>query len=76
MKRHPAIPWVLPFAVFMALLTLNQVLPVRIPEWVRFFICMAAILAASSGGGWAANIGQRVRSSRASRREGIAGLAG
>ena len=47
MKRHPAIPYVLPFGVFMALLMLNRWLPVRIPEWVRFFICMAAILGVS-----------------------------
>jgi len=41
-RRHPAIPWVLPFAVFLALLLLQGLFP--IPAWVRFFVTMAAIV--------------------------------
>ncbi len=43
--RHPAVPYVLPFAVFIALLALNQAVPV--PAAVRFFVSMAAIAAVS-----------------------------
>jgi CAAX prenyl protease-like protein len=45
LSRHPAVPYTLPFGVFIGLLALNQVVPV--PAWLRFFICMAAILAVS-----------------------------
>jgi len=45
MRRHPALPYTLPFGVFIALLTMNQVVPV--PAWLRFFLSMAAILAVS-----------------------------
>jgi uncharacterized protein len=45
LPRHPAIPYVLPFGVFIALLSLNQVVPV--PAWLRFFITIAVILAVS-----------------------------
>jgi CAAX prenyl protease-like protein len=45
MLRHKAVPWILPFAVFMALLALGQV--VAVPVWVRLFISLAAILAVS-----------------------------
>jgi CAAX prenyl protease-like protein len=45
LTRHPALPYTLPFGVFVGLLALNQVVPV--PAWLRFFICMAAILAVS-----------------------------
>jgi CAAX prenyl protease-like protein len=47
MPKHPAIPYVLPFGVFMAMLALNQALPVPVPAWVRFFICMLAIVVVS-----------------------------
>ena len=39
------LPYVLPFAVFIALLALQQVVP--IPQWLRFLLPMAAILAVS-----------------------------
>ena len=45
MLRHPAVPYVVPFAVFIALLGLQQLIPV--PVWVRFVASMAAILAVS-----------------------------
>jgi uncharacterized protein len=45
LPRHPAIPYILPFLVFITLLMLNQAVPV--PAWVRFFVSMAAILAVS-----------------------------
>jgi CAAX prenyl protease-like protein len=43
--RHPAIPYVAPFAVFIALLALNQV--VAIPAAIRLLVSIAAILAVS-----------------------------
>ncbi|HWE52866.1 MAG TPA: CAAX prenyl protease-related protein [Bryobacteraceae bacterium] len=46
MRRHPAIPYVLPFAVFMAMLALQQIVPV--PVWVRLIVSLAAILAVSA----------------------------
>jgi hypothetical protein len=45
LRRHPAIPWVLPFLIFIGLLALQQV--VSIPAWLRFTVSMAAILAVS-----------------------------
>jgi hypothetical protein len=45
LRRHPAVPYILPFAVFIALLGLQQLVPV--PVWVRFVVSMAAILAVS-----------------------------
>ncbi|HWF09583.1 MAG TPA: CAAX prenyl protease-related protein [Bryobacteraceae bacterium] len=45
MRRHPAIPYVLPFGVFIALLALQQF--VAVPVWARFVVSMAAILAVS-----------------------------
>jgi len=46
LRRHPAIPYVLPFAVFMAMLALQQI--VAIPVWVRLIVSLAAILAVSA----------------------------
>ena len=45
LQRHPAIPWVLPFAVFIALLMAQQVMPV--PVWLRLVLPLAAIFAVS-----------------------------
>jgi CAAX prenyl protease-like protein len=45
LRRHPSLPYVLPFGVFMALLALQQVLPV--PAWLRFFLSMAVIFGVS-----------------------------
>lgn len=45
MRRHPAVPYVFPFLIFVALLALQQVVPV--PAWVRFAVSMAAILIVS-----------------------------
>jgi hypothetical protein len=45
LRRHAAVPWVLPFIVFIALLALQHVIP--IPAWVRFAVPMIAILAVS-----------------------------
>lgn len=45
MRRHPAIPYVLPFAVFITLLALQQFIPV--PVWLRLTLSIAAILAVS-----------------------------
>ena len=45
MRRHPAVPYVLPFAVYIALLALQQIFPV--PIWVRFVIPLIAILVLS-----------------------------
>ncbi|MDE3195314.1 MAG: CAAX prenyl protease-related protein [Acidobacteriota bacterium] len=42
MRRHPAIPWVLPFAVFVLLLALQHYVPV--PAALRFALSMAVIL--------------------------------
>ena len=44
-SRHPAIPYALPFLVFIALLALNQAIP--IPAWLRFVVSIAAICAVS-----------------------------
>jgi CAAX prenyl protease-like protein len=43
--RSPAVAWVLPFALFIALLAAQQAVPV--PVWVRFVLPMAAILLVS-----------------------------
>jgi uncharacterized protein len=45
LRRHPAIPYVLPFAVFMAMLAVQQL--IAVPAAVRFAVAMAAILAVS-----------------------------
>jgi uncharacterized protein len=45
LRRHHAVPYVLPFAVFIGLLALQQLVP--IPAWVRFAVSMAAIFAVS-----------------------------
>ena len=45
MLKHPAIPWVLPFAVFIGLLALQQTIPV--PVWARLALSLAAIAAVS-----------------------------
>jgi hypothetical protein len=45
LRRHPAVPYVLPFVVFIGLLALQQILPV--PVWLRFAVSMAAIFAVS-----------------------------
>ena len=42
---HPAVPYVLPFAVFIGLLALQTVVPIPAP--VRFVVSIAAILAVS-----------------------------
>jgi CAAX prenyl protease-like protein len=45
LRRHAAVPWVLPFAIFIALLAIQQAVP--IPPWLRFAASIAAILAVS-----------------------------
>jgi CAAX prenyl protease-like protein len=45
LRQHPAIPYILPFGVFIGLLVLQQVLPVPAP--IRFVLSIAAILAVS-----------------------------
>jgi CAAX prenyl protease-like protein len=45
LSRHPAIPYVLPFAVFFAIVALQSFVPV--PVWVRLVLSLAAILAVS-----------------------------
>ena len=47
MLRHPALPWVLPFGVFIALLALQSAMPV--PVWMRLVLPLTAILAFSRG---------------------------
>lgn len=44
--RHPAVPWILPFAVFIALIALQSVVPV--PIGLRLALPLAAILAVST----------------------------
>lgn len=39
--RNPAIPYVLPFALFIAILAIQNVVPV--PQALRFVLCLAAI---------------------------------
>jgi CAAX prenyl protease-like protein len=46
LRRHPAVPYIFPFAVFMALLALQQV--IAVPVWLRLFVSLAAILAFSA----------------------------
>jgi CAAX prenyl protease-like protein len=43
--KHPALPWVLPFAVFIGLLALQQAAPV--PVWLRLLLPLATIAAVS-----------------------------
>jgi uncharacterized protein len=45
LRRHAAVPWVLPFLIFIGLLVVQQAVPV--PAWLRFTASMAAILAVS-----------------------------
>jgi CAAX protease family protein len=45
LRRHPAIPWILPFVIFIGLLAIQQA--VAVPAWLRFTLSMAAILAVS-----------------------------
>jgi uncharacterized protein len=45
LRRHAALPYVLPFLTFIALLLIQQA--VAIPAWLRFTVSMAAILAVS-----------------------------
>jgi len=45
LRRHPALPYVLPFFVFIGLLALQQLVP--IPVGLRFVISIAVILAVS-----------------------------
>jgi CAAX prenyl protease-like protein len=45
LQRHPAVPYVLPFLIFIALLALQQFVPV--PVWLRFVLPIAAILSVS-----------------------------
>jgi CAAX prenyl protease-like protein len=45
LRRHPAVPWILPFLIFIGLLALQQA--VSVPVWLRFFVSVAAILAVS-----------------------------
>jgi CAAX prenyl protease-like protein len=46
LHRQPAVPYILPFAAFMAMLVLQQAVPV--PVWLRFVVCLAIILAVSA----------------------------
>jgi CAAX prenyl protease-like protein len=45
LRRHAAVPYVLPFLVFIGLLALQPL--VTIPAWLRFTVSMGAILAVS-----------------------------
>jgi CAAX prenyl protease-like protein len=45
LRRHPAIPWVLPFAIFILMLAMQKYVPIPAP--MRFVISMAAIVAVS-----------------------------
>jgi len=45
LRRHPAVPWILPFLIFIGLLAIQQA--VAIPAWLRFTVSMAAILVVS-----------------------------
>jgi uncharacterized protein len=45
LRRHAAVPWILPFVVFIALLAVQHIFPV--PVWARFAIPVAVILAVS-----------------------------
>jgi CAAX prenyl protease-like protein len=45
LRRHAAVPWVLPFLIFIGLLAIQQA--VSIPAWLRFTVSLAAILAVS-----------------------------
>jgi CAAX prenyl protease-like protein len=45
LRRHPAVPYVLPFLIFIGLLALQKAVPV--PVWLRFAISLLAILAVS-----------------------------
>lgn len=45
LRRNPAVPYILPFLVLIAMLALQQIVPV--PVWVRFAVSMVAIFAVS-----------------------------
>jgi CAAX prenyl protease-like protein len=45
LRRHPAVSYILPFLLFIALLLLQKAVP--IPAWIRFALSIAAILAVS-----------------------------
>ncbi|MGI8988541.1 MAG: CAAX prenyl protease-related protein [Bryobacteraceae bacterium] len=45
MRRHPALPFVLPFAAFFLFLAVQQLLPV--PQWLRFVLIGAILLVVS-----------------------------
>jgi hypothetical protein len=45
LRRHPAVPYVLPFGVFIGLLAVQSLAPV--PAWLRLTLSLAAILAVS-----------------------------
>jgi CAAX protease family protein len=45
LRRHAALPWVLPFLIFIGLLAIQSA--ISIPAWLRFTISVAAILAVS-----------------------------
>ncbi len=47
MTRHPAVPYVLPFAAFLALLGIQQVIPV--PQSLRFLLITAILFIFSRG---------------------------
>ncbi|MDP9055150.1 MAG: CAAX prenyl protease-related protein [Acidobacteriota bacterium] len=47
MRRHAAVPYVLPFVIFIGLLGFQQIVPV--PAWLRFFLAVAAIFLVSRG---------------------------
>jgi uncharacterized protein len=44
-SRHPAIPYVLPFAVFIGMLAIQSAVPV--PVWLRLVVSLAAIVGVS-----------------------------
>jgi CAAX prenyl protease-like protein len=45
LRKHPAIPYILPFLVFITMLALQSIVP--IPAWARFVISIGVILAVS-----------------------------
>jgi CAAX prenyl protease-like protein len=45
LRRHPAVPYVLPFLIFIGLLAIQPV--ISIPAWLRFTVSIATILAVS-----------------------------
>jgi uncharacterized protein len=45
LRRHPAVPYTVPFFVFIALLGIQQLIP--LPAWLRFAISIGSVLAVS-----------------------------